>query len=171
MSESLKINKLTLDEEIYSSLLPQIDSLIDEKVPALSNLSNITAALKESFNKISWVGFYFFNGTYLYLGPFQGKTACTRIDIGKGVCGTSFEQIKTIIVDDVNKFPGHIACDSGSRSEIVVPIIKDNKAIAVLDLDSYDYASFNDIDRKYLESICKIISKKINFDSLITMGK
>ncbi len=170
MSESLKTNKFASDEEIYSLLLPQIDSLLDMKVPALSNLSNITAALKESFNKISWVGFYIFNGLFLYLGPFQGKIACTRIEIGKGVCGTSFEQIKTIIVDDVDKFPGHIACDSGSKSEIVVPIIRNNKAIAVLDLDSFDYASFNDIDRKYLESICKIISKKINFDSLLTMG-
>lgn len=170
MSESLKTNKFASDEEIYSLLLPQIDSLLDMKVPALSNLSNITAALKESFNKISWVGFYIFNGLFLYLGPFQGKIACTRIEIGKGVCGTSFEQIKTIIVDDVDKFPGHIACDSGSKSEIVVPIIRNNKAIAVLDLDSFDYASFNDIDRKYLQSICKIISKKINFDSLLTMG-
>lgn len=171
MSESLKINKSAADEEIYSSLISQIDSLIDERVPALSNLSNITAALKESFDKISWVGFYIFNGEFLYLGPFQGKTACTKIKIGNGVCGKSFEQIETIIVDDVDKFPGHIACDSGSRSEIVAPVIKENKAVAVLDLDSYSYSSFNDIDRKYLEIICKIISKKINFDSLVTTDK
>lgn len=170
MAESLKINKNISVEEIYISLIPQIDSLIDEEVPYIANLSNITAALKESFDKISWVGFYIFNGLYLYLGPFQGNTACTKIDVGKGVCGTAFEKGETIIVDDVSNFPGHIACDSKSKSEIVIPLIQQNNVFAVLDLDSYEYSSFNKTDKKYLEKICEIISKKINFNSLVNIG-
>ncbi len=127
----------------------------------ITNLSNFTAALKQTFSKISWVGFYLYDGSKLYLGPFQGKVACTEIQIGSGVCGTSAKERKSIIVEDVDKFPGHIACDVESRSEIVVPIFKDEKLFGVLDLDSTDYNSFNETDKKYLEELVSFLSKEI----------
>ena len=123
MSSELIIDKLQNDEDIYKQLSKQLEHLIAPKEKNISNLSNFTAALKQSFNKISWVGFYILNNDKLFLGPFQGNTACTEISLGNGVCGTSALSKQTIIVDDVEKFPGHITCDSGSRSEIVVPII------------------------------------------------
>ena len=107
------------------------------------------------------MGFYLFDGSKLYLGPFQGKVACTQIEIGEGVCGTSAKEQKTIIVHDVDKFPGHIACDSGSKSEIVVPIIKNKKLYGVLDVDSYQYNAFNDTDKIFLEEICNFLSTEI----------
>lgn len=167
MNESLTIDKTLPEEEIYKMLLPQFDNLINPDEPIISNLANITAALKESFNKISWVGFYLLKNNKLYLGPFQGKIACTVIEIGKGVCGTSAEKKETIIVEDVNKFPGHIACDSASRSEIVVPLIYENKILGVLDLDSYLLAAFNFCDKKYLEKLCKLITQKLLFNNLV----
>jgi len=127
----------------------------------LSNLSNFTAALKQTFEKISWVGFYLYDGEKLYLGPFQGKVACTKIELGKGVCGTSALKKETIIVRDVNAFPGHIACDDGSNSEIVVPILKENELIGVLDLDSYHLNAFDETDKKYLEELTKFLAEKI----------
>ena len=119
----IKNNNLSLDEK-YQLLGKQIRSLLNKDEKLLSNLSNFTAALKQEFDKISWVGFYLFDGEKLYLGPFQGKVACTLIQVGKGVCGTAAEMKQPIIVDDVNSFPGHIACDPESRSEIVIPIFK-----------------------------------------------
>ncbi|RMD50643.1 MAG: GAF domain-containing protein [Ignavibacteria bacterium] len=166
MSEEIKIPANATEEEIYKELLPQIESLIEPGIPAISNLSNITAVLKEAFPKISWVGFYLLSGEKLYLGPFQGKLACTTIEIGKGVCGTSALRKETVIVDDVDKFPGHIACDAGSRSEIVVPVIYDDKLYGVLDIDSYEYSSFNEIDKRYLEKILSILTEKIDFENL-----
>ena len=128
----------------------------------ITNLANCTAALKQAFEKISWAGFYLFDGKELYLGPFQGKVACNTIQVGKGVCGTAAQQRKTIIVTDVNKFPGHIFCDADSKSEIVVPLFKkDNSIFGVLDLDSYEYNSFNETDQKYLEEICKFLTEEI----------
>ncbi len=153
-------NDLSVEEK-YKLLGKQLHSLMNKTENILSNLSNFTAALKQTFEKISWVGFYLFDGQKLYLGPFQGKVACTLIDIGKGVCGTAAESGKSLIVEDVDKFPGHIACDPESRSEIVIPIMKNNNLFGVLDLDSAELNSFNEIDRKYLEEYCKFLSSEI----------
>ncbi|HCY77091.1 MAG TPA: guanylate cyclase [Ignavibacteriales bacterium] len=161
MSESLVINNDTSLDEQYLLLIKQIKSLLIKEDNLITNLSNFTAALKQTFSKISWVGFYLFDGTKLYLGPFQGKVACTEIQIGSGVCGTSAKERKTIFVEDVDKFPGHIACDADSKSEIVVPIFKADKLFGVLDLDSTDYNSFNETDKKYLEELINFLSKEI----------
>jgi L-methionine (R)-S-oxide reductase len=166
MTSVISIDKNKTDQEIYESLFPQIDSLLLSDEPILTGLANFTAALNDAFTKISWVGFYFLKNDFLFLGPFQGKTACAKIKNGSGVCGTSAMQQKTIIVDDVDKFPGHIACDSRSKSEIVVPIIQNEKVIAVLDLDSYDYSAFNQIDKVYLKKIIDLLKTKFNFSKL-----
>lgn len=162
MSEELLIDKYKTDEEVYANLIPQLSGLLDPDEPVISNLSNVTAAIKQSFNKISWVGFYLIKDNILYLGPFQGNVACTSIEVGKGVCGSSVKNKSAICVDDVDKFPGHIACDSGSKSEIVVPLLASGKVIGVLDLDSYNYAAFNEIDQINLEEICTLICNEIN---------
>ncbi len=161
MSESLVVNSSVSLGEQYQLLVKQIKNLLNKDDNLVTNLSNFTAALKQTFQKISWAGFYLFDGTKLYLGPFQGKVACTEIKIGSGVCGTSAQNRETIIVDDVDKFPGHIACDIESKSEIVIPIIKDEKLFGVLDLDSTDYASFNETDKKYLEELAEFLIKQI----------
>lgn len=161
MAESLIINSKSTIEEQYVLLVKQIKNLLNKEDNLITNLSNFTAALKQTFSKISWVGFYLFDGKKLYLGPFQGKVACTEIKIGSGVCGTSAQKRETLIVPDVDKFPGHIACDVESKSEIVVPIIKDNKLLGVLDLDSADYNSFDETDKKYLTQLVNFLSKEI----------
>ncbi len=161
MGESLIINSNHSTEEKYKLLIKQLNNLLNKKDNFLSNLSNLTAALKQSFDKISWVGFYLFDGKRLYLGPFQGQVACTEIELGKGVCGTSAEKRESVIVPDVDKFPGHISCDTGSRSEIVIPVIKNGELFGVLDIDSYNYDSFDETDKKYLEEICTFLSKEI----------
>jgi L-methionine (R)-S-oxide reductase len=165
MNESIVIDKELSDEEIYKSLIPQLDVLINQEEYLLSNLSNFTAAIKQTFDKISWIGFYFFDGRELILGPFQGKVACSKIGVGIGVCGFTFRERKTTIVPDVNKFSGHIACDSESKSEIVIPLIKNEKMIGVLDLDSYLYNSFNEKDKKYLEKICNLLLEKLPLEN------
>ena len=161
MSESLVMNNSASIDEQYQLLVKQIKSLLRKEDNLITNLSNFTAALKQTFNKISWVGFYLFDGEKLYLGPFQGKVACTEIKIGSGVCGTSAQKRETVIVEDVDNFPGHIACDVESRSEIVIPIIKDGNLFGVLDLDSTDYNSFNETDKKYLEELVSFLSQVI----------
>ena len=139
-------------EDKYTSLNPQISALIDGETDLIANLANVAAALKEAFD-FFWVGFYIVKNNQLVLGPFQGPVACTRIAYGKGVCGTSWKENKVIIVDDVNLFPGHIACSSLSQSEIVIPILKNNKVVAVLDVDSEHLKHFDEIDQKYLSEI------------------
>ncbi|RKY94724.1 MAG: GAF domain-containing protein [Ignavibacteriae bacterium] len=161
MADSIVINSNHSTEEKYRLLIKQLKNLLNKKDNFLSNLSNLAAALNQSFDKISWIGFYLFDGEKLYLGPFQGNVACTEIELGKGVCGTSAEKKKSIIVPDVDKFPGHIVCVTGSRSEIVIPVIKNDELFGVLDIDSYEYNSFNDTDKKYLEEICTFLSKEI----------
>ncbi|NCS87446.1 MAG: guanylate cyclase [Ignavibacteria bacterium CG2_30_36_16] len=161
MAENLFIEKNLSLEEKYKTLETQLRVLLNKDENEISNLSNFTAALKETFDKISWVGFYIFDDKKLFLGPFQGKVACTSIEIGRGVCGAAAEKLETIIVPDVNSFNGHIACDTESKSEIVVPIIKDKKLWGVLDLDSTAYNSFNATDKIYLEIFCKFLSEKI----------
>lgn len=138
-------------------LVEQIKSIIDSSLPLVSNLSNASAVLKDMEN-INWVGFYLVNGDKLYLGPFQGDVACTIIPKGKGVCGTSFEKKETIIVPNVNEFKGHIACSSLSKSEIVVPIIKDNEVVALIDVDAPIYDRFNNEDKAFLNEVAEILS-------------
>lgn len=148
-------------EEKYKALLSQIDSLIIKEDNVMSSLSNLTAILKSTFERISWVGFYLYDGQKLYLGPFQGNLACTNIEIGKGVCGLAANNRETIVVPDVEIFPGHIACDARSKSEIVIPIVKNDELFGVLDLDSYAYNSFDDIDKTYLEKVIDYLVQKI----------
>ena len=136
----------------YESLIPQIKGLMTGEKNLVANLGNITAALKEQFNWL-WVGFYLVIEDELVLAPFQGPVACTRIKKGRGVCGTSWEKGITLIVDDVEKFPGHIACSSASRSEIVVPVFQNGQIVGVLDVDSTELAHFDAIDQTYLEEI------------------
>ena len=162
MSEDLNIITGTKAEQ-YESLIPQIKGLLEGEPDVIANLANIAGALKEQFNWL-WTGFYLVKPGFaktsdkeLVLGPFQGPIACTRIRKGKGVCGTSWEKAKTIIVPDVQKFPGHIACSSRSRSEIVVPVIRNNEVIAVLDADSEELNHFDEADRIYLEKIMELI--------------
>ncbi|MFY7708295.1 MAG: GAF domain-containing protein [Flavobacteriales bacterium] len=158
MAEEITIPKGISKEEIYKTLYPQIVALTEGESDAIANISNIMAALKEAFHWW-WVGVYFVKENELVLGPFQGPVACTRIALGKGVCGSSWECAKTIIVDDVDAFPGHIACSSASRSEIVIPIFKNNQVVAVLDVDSEQLAHFDTIDQMHLEKICSLIGK------------
>ncbi len=145
-------------EDVYNSLLPQIKALVDGESNLIANLANISSALRQAFG-FFWVGFYLVDSDdELVLGPFQGDIACTRITIGKGVCGTAWSTQKTIIVPNVDEFPGHIACSSQSKSEIVVPIIKNNKVIMVLDVDSDVFDDFNETDQMYLEQLAQMIS-------------
>jgi GAF domain-containing protein len=155
MAEDLQIVTGT-KEEMYATIIPQIKGLIDGEADLIANLANIAAALKEQFGWF-WVGFYLVKKEELVLGPFQGPVACTRIKKGRGVCGSSWQQEQTIIVPDVAKFPGHIACSSLSVSEIVVPIIRNNEVIGVLDVDSEKPDLFDATDKKYLEQIVATI--------------
>lgn len=141
----------------YQELLPQLRSLVDGEPDLVANLANAAAAVRECVASASWVGFYVARGDELVLGPFQGKVACVRIALGRGVCGTAAAERRTVIVADVESFPGHIACDAGSRSEIVVPILKDGRVVAVLDLDSYELAAFDEVDERGLAPIAELL--------------
>lgn len=154
--EEVVINISENKENQYKSLIPQIQALIDGETNLVANLANITAALKTQFNWW-WVGFYWVEENELVLAPFQGPIACTRIQKGKGVCGTAWKEEKTIIVPDVTKFSGHIACSSFSKSEIVVPVFKNKIVIGVLDVDSDQLNCFDEIDQQYLEKIVSLI--------------
>jgi L-methionine (R)-S-oxide reductase len=157
MAEDLKIIDTTDKAEQYQSLVPQIEGLLYGETDLVANLANVAAALKEQF-KWFWVGFYLVKNNELVLGPFQGPVACTRIAKGRGVCGTSWAEAKTLVVPDVDAFPGHIACSSLSKSEIVVPLIKDGEVWAVLDVDSEELDQFDETDTKYLEQIVKLLN-------------
>lgn len=161
MSEELTILKSATREEQYKNLLPQIEALISGEKDLIANLANISAALKQSFDFL-WVGFYLVKENELVLGPFQGPIACTRISFGKGVCGTSWKEMKTIVVEDVDKFSGHIACSSDSKSEIVVPVFKNGVVEMVLDVDSSHVACFNHIDELWLTKICRLVEAKLS---------
>ena len=156
MAEDLQIIQGTKEEQ-YQSVLPQIRALVDGEPELVANLANISAALKEQFGWF-WVGFYLVKDDELVLGPFQGPVACTRIRKGRGVCGTSWAQEKTIIVPDVEKFPGHIACSSLSRSEIVVPFFRNGQVAGVLDVDSAELDQFDETDKLFLEQIVQLIA-------------
>lgn len=161
MSENIQIETHLSKAEKYSALLPQLKALTEGESDSIANIGNVIAGLKDTFS-FFWIGLYFVKlsqkGEELVLGPFQGPVACTRIQKGKGVCGTSWERAETIIVPDVDLFPGHIACSSLSRSEIVVPILKNNIVVGVLDVDSEFVSHFDETDRTYLEEVCKMIA-------------
>ena len=159
MSENLYVSNGSKAEK-YQELVPQLKALLIGEKDEIANLANFVAALKETFG-FFWVGFYLVKENELVLGPFQGPIACTRIKKGKGVCGTSWEQGKAILVPDVDQFPGHIACSSLSKSEIVVPLIKNQKVIGVLDVDSDQLNDFDEVDEKYLTELCQWLSSII----------
>ena len=155
MADDLKIITGTKKEQ-YESIISQIKGLLLGETDLIANLANITAALKEQFDWL-WIGFYLVKNDELVLAPFQGPVACTRIKKGRGVCGAAWAHAKTLVVPDVEKFPGHIACSSLSRSEIVIPIIRHNEVIGVLDVDSESLNSFDADDKHYLEQIVELI--------------
>jgi L-methionine (R)-S-oxide reductase len=156
MAEDLTIHQGTKKEQ-YEGLIPQIAGLLEGETDLIANLANISASLKEQFGWL-WVGFYLVKGEELVLGPFQGPIACTRIRMGKGVCGTAWQQQQTVIVPDVEKFPGHIACSSLSKSEIVIPVFQNNTIIGVLDVDSAEFNQFDETDKYFLEKIISILN-------------
>ncbi len=156
MAEDLTIIKGDKEAQ-YLALLPQIKGLLEGENDLIANMANISAALKEQFGWL-WVGFYIVKNDELVLGPFQGPVACTRIRKGRGVCGTAWLQTKVLIVPDVEKFPGHIACSSFSKSEIVLPLIKENEVFAILDVDSVHYDDFDNSDQHHLNEIIKLIN-------------
>ena len=156
MAEDLNIISSTNKAEQYESLVPQIEALLCGEPDLMANLANICAALKEQF-KWFWVGFYMVKNNELVLGPFQGPVACTRIGLGKGVCGAAWQQAETVIVPDVDAFPGHIACSSLSKSEIVIPVFNNGKVVAVLDVDSEALDQFDETDAQYLGRIIKLV--------------
>lgn len=162
MSENLFLPDTDSRIEKYEALIPQIEALISSETDLIANLANIAAALKEGLG-FFWVGFYLVKEDELVLGPFQGPIACTRIKKGKGVCGTSWAEKRTVLVEDVDQFPGHIACSSASKSEIVLPAIKDDEVQLILDIDSVQLSDFNCDDQIHLEKLMKIIESNESF--------
>ncbi len=160
MAETLIIPTNTDRREIYTSLLPQLEALTSGEPDLVANLANIAAALKQAFG-FFWVGFYLVKGNELVLGPFQGPVACTRIAFGRGVCGHCYRTRATVIVPDVEQFPGHIACAADSKSEIVVPVFKGGEVFAVLDVDSDRLNDFDETDKEGLESLMRLVEKLV----------
>ncbi len=158
MAETLYLPQSGTKEEIYQALLPQVEALISSEQDLVANLANIAAALREAFG-FFWVGFYVVQGQELVLGPFQGPIACTRIAYGRGVCGTAWKEQKTQLVPDVEAFPGHIACSSASKSEIVVPAFQNGEVFLVLDVDSDQLDDFDGVDQRYLEDLMGLLEK------------
>jgi len=146
--------------EQYQSILPQIQAIVEDESDVIANLANICAAFKQQFGWF-WIGFYLVKGNELVLGPFQGPIACTRIAKGRGVCGSAWQQQQVIVVPDVDQFPGHIACSSDSKSEIVLPIMKNGECVGVLDIDSDELNQFDEIDAEYLKQLMSVIEKFI----------
>jgi L-methionine (R)-S-oxide reductase len=160
MAEQLIISASASKEEKYKTLVPQIEALVFGEQDVVANLSNIAAALRQTMN-FFWVGFYIVKANELVLGPFQGPIACTRIQYGKGVCGASWKEKKALLVPDVEEFPGHIACSSDSKSEIVLPAFKNNEVALVMDVDSDKLNDFDKTDERYLQQVMSIIEKLI----------
>ena len=157
MSHSLHIDPNASKKQKYEELLPQLQALVEGEGDLIANMANISAALKQALG-FFWVGFYLVKGDDLVLGPFQGSIACTRIKHGRGVCGTAWKEQKTMLVPNVEQFPGHIACDAASQSEIVIPLFRENEVIAVLDVDSDQLDSFNETDVTFLQQIVTLLS-------------
>lgn len=164
--ESVTIDRTLPKAEVYRDLAASLGSLLAGESDALANLANASALLAQALARINWCGFYLLRGEELVLGPFQGKPACVRIPVGKGVCGTAAERRETLVVPDVNAFPGHIACDAASRSEIVVPILQDGVPRGVLDVDSPEIGRFDDADRAGLERFVGVLVPLVNWRSL-----
>jgi GAF domain-containing protein len=160
MSENLYIPESATKSEKYQTVIPQIEALITDEADLYANLANISAALKEAFG-FFWVGFYLVKGEQLVLGPFQGPIACTRINLGKGVCGTAWVEKKTLLVPDVEAFPGHIACSAASKSEIVVPVFKEGEVVMVLDADSDQLDDFDSVDQENLEKLMEVLGRQL----------
>lgn len=160
MEASFKQENITEKDEQYKQFIEQFTSLIQNETDPISIFANASAALKEAFG-FFWVGFYLVKGDSLHLGPFQGSVACYRIKKGKGVCGTAWAEARTLVVPDVDQFPGHIACSSLSRSEIVVPLIAEGEVKGVLDIDSDRLNSFDDTDKEYLEEVTRLLVEQI----------
>lgn len=160
MAEDLNISQGLNREDTYVEIIPQIEALITSETDLIANLANISAALKEAFG-FFWIGFYIVKENELVLGPFQGPVACTRIQKGKGVCGLAWKGKKNFIVPDVDEFPGHIACSSLSKSEIVLPALKNNEVQLILDIDSDQLNDFSELDEKYLMQIIKLVEESI----------
>lgn len=156
MSHHIEVSATLSKEEKYKELLPQIEGLLLGEKDWIANLANVSAALRQAFG-FFWVGFYLVKDGELVLGPFQGTVACTRIKYGRGVCGTAWKEAKSITVEDVNQFPGHIACDAASQSEIVVPLCKDGEVIGVLDVDSDLLNNFDEVDAIYLGKVVELL--------------
>lgn len=159
--EEINISSTASKAEKYKQLIPQIEALVGDEVDLIANLGNISAALHYTFN-FWWTGFYLIKDDQLVLGPFQGPVACTRIAYGKGVCGTAWKTKQTQLVPNVELFEGHIACSSETKSEIVIPILKNNQVVAVLDVDSENLSNFDEVDKTYLEQIALFVGKKFN---------
>lgn len=151
----------------HANLVNDVKTLVCSEPHWLASLANVSALLFERMPDISWAGFYLLKNKKLILGPFQGRVACVSIDIGKGVCGTAFQEQKTIVVPNVHKFPGHIACDIRSNSEIVIPLIKNKRTLGVLDIDSTSYSRFTEEDRKMLESVASIVTEYCNLEDFV----
>lgn len=162
MAEELHIATGASKKEKYQALLPAIRSLVTGEPDLIANLANIAAAIHQTFNHL-WVGFYLVKEQELVLGPFQGPIACTRIALGKGVCGTAWKEKRTLLVPDVEEFPGHIACSSLSRSEVVIPLMKEDEVFGVLDIDSISLRAFDEEDAQYLEEIAGIAAQLMHF--------
>lgn len=158
---------MTVIDKYYQALNQTLQSLIQNETDALANVANSAALLFNNMEEINWAGFYLYKDNQLILGPFQGKPACIRIDMGKGVCGTAALNRESIVVQDVHQFPGHIACDEASASEIVIPIIKDDKLIGVLDIDSPTKARFSEEDRLGLQGYVDILSDQVRWADLL----
>jgi len=154
-------------QALYQLLVMQMEALLEPELPLVTNLSNASALINEALEHINWAGFYLMKEDQLILGPFQGKVACVKIMLGKGVCGTAAKEARTQLVEDVHKFPGHIPCDSASNSEIVVPIMVNGKVAGVLDIDSPDFSRFDEQDRLGLEEIVNIVEKRCNWTETI----
>ncbi len=153
--------------ELYRDITAQLEALLDGEQDGLANAANFSALLFQALPALNWVGFYLLRGTELVLGPFQGKVACVRIALGRGVCGTAAERRKTVVVPDVHEFPGHIACDSASRSEVVVPLLHDGKLLGVLDLDSPEPGRFDADDAAGLERAVAVLLARSDFSRLV----
>lgn len=164
-----KIDKIKFDDKktFYNYLNLNLSSILCNEKDSLANLCNTSSILWMLLDDINWAGFYLYKKDKLILGPFQGKPACTNIEIGKGVCGTAAKELRTVVVENVQSFPGHIACDSETNSEVVVPIIKNDKLVAVLDIDSPTLNRFDNEDGKYLEGFVEVLNNYINWDEII----
>jgi len=156
MSSTIHLPETQARAELYTALLPQVAALIEGETDATASMANVAAALRQGLG-FFWVGFYRVIGQELVLGPFQGDVACTRIAFGKGVCGAAWQQAEAVVVPDVDAFPGHIACSSLSRSEVVVPVMQNGRVVAVLDVDSTRLADFTDVDARYLAQVCALL--------------